>query len=97
MLCSLARLDGYRSAMTMAGLPIDPALVRYGDYSVESGFEHGMDLLAGPGRPTAVFAGSDLQALGVLEAARVRGLRVLRTSRSSATTTCHWPSGRARR
>jgi LacI family xylobiose transport system transcriptional regulator len=76
MLCSLARLDGYRSAMTMAGLPIDPALVRYGDYSMESGFEHGMDLLAGPGRPTAIFAGSDLQALGVLEAARVSGLRV---------------------
>ncbi|MBZ6253048.1 LacI family DNA-binding transcriptional regulator [Streptomyces olivaceus] len=76
MLCSLARLDGYRSAMAMAGLPVDPRLVRHGDYSMRSGFEHGMDLLAGPGRPTAVFAGSDLQALGVLEAARIRELRV---------------------
>lgn len=35
-----------------------------------------MELLEGPERPTAVFAGSDLQALGVLEAARVKGLRV---------------------
>ncbi|WP_372477141.1 hypothetical protein [Streptomyces olivaceus] len=43
MLCSLARLDGYRSAMAMAGLPVDPRLVRHGDYSVRSGFEHGMD------------------------------------------------------
>ncbi len=76
MLCSLARLDGYRSAMTMAGLTIDPRLVRFGDFRVQGGFEHAMDLLAGPDRPTAIFAGSDLQALGVLEAARLRKLRV---------------------
>lgn len=76
MLCSLARLDGYRSAISMAGLPIDQRLVRFGDFHVQGGFEHGMDLLAGPDRPTAVFAGSDLQALGVLEAARIRNLRV---------------------
>ncbi|MFJ7770107.1 LacI family DNA-binding transcriptional regulator [Streptomyces sp. NPDC097107] len=76
MLCSLARLDGYRSAMTMAGLTVDPRLVRFGDFQVRGGFEHAMDLLSGPHRPTAVFAGSDLQALGVLEAARLRGLSV---------------------
>ncbi|MFJ5557173.1 LacI family DNA-binding transcriptional regulator [Streptomyces sp. NPDC093250] len=43
---------------------------------VQRGFAHAMELLEGPERPTAVFAGSDLQALGVLEAARVKGLRV---------------------
>ncbi|WP_369178989.1 LacI family DNA-binding transcriptional regulator [Streptomyces mutabilis] len=76
MLCSRARLDGYRSAMTMAGLPVDPRLVRFGDFQVHGGFEHAMVLLDGPDRPTAVFAGSDLHALGVLEAARLKGLRV---------------------
>ncbi|MGW5972720.1 LacI family DNA-binding transcriptional regulator [Streptomyces sp. NPDC055186] len=76
MLCSLARLDGYRSALAMAGLETDPRLTRFGDFHVRGGFEHAMDLLDGPDRPTAIFAGSDLQALGVLEAARVRGLRV---------------------
>ncbi|MFH8449190.1 LacI family DNA-binding transcriptional regulator [Streptomyces fungicidicus] len=78
MLCSLARLDGYRSAMAMAGLDADPRLTRFGDFHVRGGFAHAMDLLEGPDRPTAIFAGSDLQALGVLEAARVRGLRVPR-------------------
>ena len=78
MLCSLARLDGYRSAMAMAGLEADPRLTRFGDFHVRGGFAHAMDLLEGPDRPTAIFAGSDLQALGVLEAARVRGLRVPR-------------------
>jgi LacI family xylobiose transport system transcriptional regulator len=33
-------------------------------------------MLSRPDRPTAIFAGSDLQALGVFEAARVAGLRV---------------------
>ncbi|MDO0924758.1 LacI family DNA-binding transcriptional regulator [Streptomyces sp. TG1A-8] len=76
MMCSLARLDGYRSAMTMAGLVPDPRLIRFGDFHVRGGFEHARELLAGPDRPTAIFAGSDLQALGVLEAARTRGLSV---------------------
>ncbi|MER7819637.1 LacI family DNA-binding transcriptional regulator [Streptomyces sp. NPDC096153] len=76
MLCSLARLDGYRSAMSMAGLEAGPGLVRYGDFHVEGGFDRAMEMLRLPEPPTAIFAGSDLQALGVLEAARVNGLRV---------------------
>ncbi|MFJ5136454.1 LacI family DNA-binding transcriptional regulator [Streptomyces sp. NPDC088707] len=76
MLCSLARLDGYRSALNMAGLAHDPSLVRFGDFHVEGGHARALELLQLPDRPTAVFAGSDLQALGVMEAARVCGLRV---------------------
>ncbi len=76
MLCSRARLDGYRSAMTMAGLEVDPALILFGDFHVEGGYDRATDLLSLPAPPTAIFAGSDLQALGVLEAARVQGLRV---------------------
>jgi LacI family xylobiose transport system transcriptional regulator len=78
LMCSLARLDGYRSAMAMAGLEPDPRHIRYGDFHVQGGFGHAMELLAGPDRPTAIFAGSDLQALGVLEAARRHGLSVPR-------------------
>ncbi|MFI2668906.1 LacI family DNA-binding transcriptional regulator [Streptomyces albidoflavus] len=76
MLCSRARLDGYRSAMTMAGLEVDPALILFGDFHVEGGYDRATEMLSRPHPPTAIFAGSDLQALGVLEAARVHGLRV---------------------
>jgi LacI family xylobiose transport system transcriptional regulator len=76
LMCSLARLDGYRSALAMAGVEADPGLIRFGDFHVQGGFEHALDLLRRPDRPTAIFAGSDLQALGVLEAARVLGLSV---------------------
>lgn len=76
MMCSLARLDGYRSAMNTAGHPVDPALIHFGDFHVDGGRLIAMEMLALPEPPTAIFAGSDLQALGVLEAARARGLRV---------------------
>jgi len=78
VLCSRARVDGYRSAHDNAGVATDPALVRWGDFSVSAGYEHGLALLSLPERPTAIFAGSDLQALGVLRAARERGLEVPR-------------------
>lgn len=78
MMCSLARVDGYRSAMNSAGLPIDPTWIRFGDFHVTGGRNHAAELLSRPAdeRPTAIFAGSDLQALGVMDAARAAGLSV---------------------
>jgi LacI family transcriptional regulator len=76
VLCSRARVDGYRSALEEAGIEVDPTLVRYGDFYVGGGYDHGRSLLELPDPPTAVFAGSDYQALGVLRAARELGLRV---------------------
>jgi LacI family transcriptional regulator len=75
-LCSRARIDGYRSALERAGVPFDPALVRHGDFQHEGGFVRGGELLSLRPRPTAIFAGSDQQALGLYEAARQGGLRV---------------------
>jgi LacI family transcriptional regulator len=75
-LCSRARVDGYRSALERAGLPFDPGLVRHGDFQHEGGFGHGTELLGLADPPTAIFAGSDQQALGVYEVARRRGLRI---------------------
>jgi LacI family xylobiose transport system transcriptional regulator len=76
MMCSHARIDGFRSAMTAAGLPIRNDWIRFGDFHTAGGQAHGRELLQGDERPTAIFAGSDLQALGVLEAVRSLGLRV---------------------
>ncbi|MCL6537374.1 MAG: LacI family DNA-binding transcriptional regulator [Acidothermus sp.] len=75
-LCSRARVDGYRFALERAGEVCDPELIRYGDFQHEGGFTRGNELLALPDPPTAIFAGSDQQALGVYEAARQRGLRI---------------------
>jgi DNA-binding LacI/PurR family transcriptional regulator len=76
MLCSRARVDGYRAALETAGLPFIPEIVRWGDFHVEAGYMQGRGLLTMRKRPTAIFAGSDLQAFGVYEAARQLGIRV---------------------
>jgi LacI family xylobiose transport system transcriptional regulator len=78
VMCSLARLDGYRSALMAAGLPVDAELTRFGDFDRESGERHARALLSLADPPTAIFAGSDVQALGVLHAAAARGVSVPR-------------------
>ncbi|WP_232248194.1 LacI family DNA-binding transcriptional regulator [Streptacidiphilus rugosus] len=76
MMCSRARIDGYRAALETAGVAFDPGLVRDGDFHHEAGYAAGLDLLRLADRPTAVFTGNDLQALGLYEAARELGLRI---------------------
>jgi DNA-binding LacI/PurR family transcriptional regulator len=76
VLCSRARVAGFGFAHDEGGVPVDPDLVRYGNFTVDAGYDHGMELLARADRPTAIFAGSDMQAMGVLRAARRLGLNV---------------------
>jgi LacI family xylobiose transport system transcriptional regulator len=76
MMCSHARLDGFRSAMTTAGLSVDESLVAYGNFHVDGGRDIAKAMLAAADPPTAIFAGSDLQALGVFDAARSLGIQV---------------------
>jgi LacI family transcriptional regulator len=74
--CSQARTQGFRGAMEAAGLPILDGYVQLRDFFYEDGLVGGAALLDLPEPPTAVFAGCDQLALGVIEAARARGLRV---------------------
>ncbi|MER5178408.1 LacI family DNA-binding transcriptional regulator [Streptomyces sp. NPDC002896] len=76
LLCSRARLDGYRAALEAAGLPYDEKYVVPGDFHHASGFSGCNALLDLAEPPTALFASSDQMALGAIEALRRRGLRV---------------------
>ncbi len=69
------RAEGYREAMRRRGLAdcIDVAAT---SYSEEGGFTATMELLSRPVRPTAIFAGADVAAIGMLEAVHAAGLRV---------------------
>lgn len=76
VLCSRARVDGWRTAHDESGIAIPDELVRHGNFTVEAGYQLGRELLTLRQRPTAIFAGSDMQALGVLRAAREAGVAV---------------------
>ncbi|MEU9003556.1 LacI family DNA-binding transcriptional regulator, partial [Streptomyces sp. NPDC048551] len=48
MLCSQARIDGYRAALERAGIEVDRDLIRFGDFQHEGGFQRARELLALP-------------------------------------------------
>ena len=75
-LCSRARLDGYRAALDAAGIPVDPALIRDGEFEIAGGLTSTTDLFRLPEPPTAVFALNDGMAIGVYHAASQAGLRI---------------------
>ncbi|HEY1643489.1 MAG TPA: LacI family DNA-binding transcriptional regulator [Streptosporangiaceae bacterium] len=75
---SARRLAGYRQALAAAGEHADDALIRLGPHGPASAQALAAELLAQPDPPSAIFAASDTQAMGVLAAADRYGARVPR-------------------
>nr|WP_211881368.1 LacI family DNA-binding transcriptional regulator [Pseudarthrobacter albicanus] len=89
------REHGWLQALTAAGLPEGP-IVR-GDFTRSGGYAAGQRLLASPNRPTAIFASSDMQAIGILRAIHEAGLDVpgdiaLTSFDGSAEAEYSWPA-----
>lgn len=75
---SAVRGEGFIKALTERGLAITPDYDFQGAYTYESGMAAGHALLDLPEPPTAIFALNDDMALGVMQAARERGLELPR-------------------
>ncbi len=70
------RLQGFRQALADADVPLAEEHIYLGPYDVETTRQNVKAMFSGPEPPTAVFAATDLQAMGVLKAARDLTLRV---------------------
>jgi DNA-binding LacI/PurR family transcriptional regulator len=70
---TIERHQGYRSALEQAGLPYQEQYFQHGEHGREIARHLGSTLLKLPEPPTAVFAATDTQAIGVLDAARKAG------------------------
>lgn len=70
------RIEGYQAALAAAGALPSAELLAEGDFEIPGGYAAACRLLDLPERPTAVFASNDNMAVGVLRAARERGLSV---------------------
>jgi LacI family transcriptional regulator len=68
------RKEGYRKALIERGRGIDEALIREGDFTEAGGYYAMQQML--PSSPDAVFAASDIMAVGAMRAARDAGLRI---------------------
>jgi LacI family transcriptional regulator len=70
------RLLGYRQALRAHGIAEMEEWVANGDNRFDTGVVAAQQLLALPGRPTAIFAATDEMAAGVVKAAHMLGLRI---------------------
>jgi len=70
------REKAYRKALEDAGIGYSAKLVRYGDYGFKSGLRAAKQLLSIEEKPTAIFAISDVMAIGAIRAVKEQGLKV---------------------
>jgi DNA-binding LacI/PurR family transcriptional regulator len=73
---SADRLRGYKQALAAAGIEAEAGLIQRGPHDAASAAEHAAQLLKSSDPPSAIFAASDTQAVGVLAAADRLGVRV---------------------
>ena len=73
---AIDRLDGYKSALRVHHISIDPQLIYEGTFFQPDGYAGGSALMDLDSPPTAIFASNDVMAMGVMDAIRERGLRV---------------------
>jgi LacI family transcriptional regulator len=70
------RLKGYRAALEAHNIPLDPALVRNSEWTFDGGYTLMRQLIEENVLPTAIFAGNDEAAYGVIYAAQEMGLQI---------------------
>jgi len=70
------RFNGFVKALTEANIPVRDEWVVQGDFEPESGYQAMRQILSQKNRPTAVFCGGDVMAMGAICAADEMGLRV---------------------
>jgi LacI family transcriptional regulator len=73
---SADRQRGYRQALAAASIGAEDDLIRLGPHDAAVAAEHAAQLLKSPDPPSAIFAASDTQAIGVLAAADRLGVSV---------------------
>jgi LacI family transcriptional regulator len=70
------RLHGFRKTLADAGIPLSESYIRIFPFDMDDVIEQTHQLLDLSPRPEAIFAYSDLYAIGVLKAARQRNMRI---------------------
>jgi Transcriptional regulators len=70
------RFTGYKETLGKNGINMNPDYIKFGQYKQESGYLLTRDMLLHNDLPTAILAGNDIIALGVIQAIEEFGLEV---------------------
>ncbi|PYZ91914.1 LacI family transcriptional regulator [Salipaludibacillus keqinensis] len=73
---SKQRYQGFIDEMKTYGLKVNPEWIVYGDFFEDSGYEKMEELLQRPSIPKAIFAASDLMAMGAIRAVKESGRKI---------------------
>ena len=73
---SVDRKQGYEDALKLHGIPLDPSLIRIGDYKQAAGLALTDELLSLEQPPTALFASNHQMSLGALQSIKRRKLKM---------------------
>lgn len=73
---AIERFAGYRTALEVASIPLDPALQQEGRFSADDGYAATKALMTLAEPPTAIFAGNDHHAIGVYRALYELGINI---------------------
>lgn len=72
----VARFEGYKKALSEAGIPVNANLVKEGNFSAEEGYQKTVELIEAKTHFTAIFAANDQTAYGAIKALHDNGLKV---------------------
>ena len=70
------RFEGFKNSLTENGFSLHPDNVSFHEYGMDYSVEAVKKILESDAKPEALFAASDLQAVGVIKSAREMGLKI---------------------
>jgi LacI family transcriptional regulator len=72
----IERFQGYKNTLEKNNIPIIPNYIMHGEYTQASGYQLAKNMLLNHELPTAIVAGNDITALGIIQAIEEYGLNV---------------------
>jgi len=73
---SSLRYKGFSDAVTQKNIPLNSKWVKEGNFTFDSGFNAGLEILDSPLCPSVIFASNDYMAAGVMKAAQMKGIKI---------------------
>ena len=70
------RFNGFTDALKDQGMSLNSEWVKEGNFSFDSRFSAGLELLKSHNKPSVIFASNDYMAAGVMKAAQMNGINI---------------------